>query len=394
MSARAEATAPAPGLGFDRLGALVAILAAVAIGLGPFAAHRPNRILDGDPRSLLEAVPATTAGVTLGVLAAVALVALLRTAAAVRLAAGVAALLALAFALGAAPGHLTPPGDIYVRIAPGWGFWLAAFAFALLLADALTKLRCGPFTRLGVLAAACVVVAALFASGLFDGLSILKEYASRAETFWAEARTHVLLALGSVAGALALGVPLGLLCHRTPALRASVLNVLNVVQTVPSIALFGLLIAPLAWIAAHVPGASAVGIAGVGAAPAFVALVLYALLPVVSSVVGGLAATPAAAIDAARGAGMTEGQVLRQVEIPLALPAFLAGLRIVLVQNIGLATIAALIGGGGFGVFVFQGVGQTAIDLVLLGAAPTVALAFAAAVVLDAAIELSDRRRR
>ena len=86
--------------------------------------------------------------------------------------------------------------------------------------------------------------------------------------------------------------------------------------------------------------------------------------------------------------GMTEGQRLRQVELPMAFPVILTAVRIVLVQNIGLATVAALIGGGGFGVFVFQGVGQTAMDLVLLGAVPTVALAFAAGIVLDAVVEL------
>jgi osmoprotectant transport system permease protein len=89
--------------------------------------------------------------------------------------------------------------------------------------------------------------------------------------------------------------------------------------------------------------------------------------------------------------GMTRWQTLLRVELPLALPAIVAGIRIVLVQNIGLVTIAALIGGGGLGAFVFQGIGQTAIDLVLLGALPTVALAFAAAVVLDACSELTRR---
>ena len=110
--------------------------------------------------------------------------------------------------------------------------------------------------------------------------------------------------------------------------------------------------------------------------------------PVANTVVG-LAGVPRDANDAARGIGMTDRQRLFGVELPLAFPVILTGIRIVLVQNIGLATIAALIGGGGFGVFVFQGIGQTAMDLVLLGAVPTVALAFAAAIVLDAATELS-----
>jgi osmoprotectant transport system permease protein len=88
--------------------------------------------------------------------------------------------------------------------------------------------------------------------------------------------------------------------------------------------------------------------------------------------------------------GMTGPQRLFQVELPLAFPVILTGIRIVLVQNIGLATVAALIGGGGFGVFVFQGIGQTALDLVLLGAVPTVLLAFAAAIVLDAFVEMTS----
>jgi osmoprotectant transport system permease protein len=89
--------------------------------------------------------------------------------------------------------------------------------------------------------------------------------------------------------------------------------------------------------------------------------------------------------------GLTDAQILRQIELPLALPTILTGIRIVLVQNIGMVTIAALIGGGGFGAFVFQGIGQTAIDLVLLGAIPTVVLAFSASVVLDAATDLTRR---
>jgi len=160
------------------------------------------------------------------------------------------------------------------------------------------------------------------------------------------------------------------------------------VQTIPSIALFGLLIAPLAWIAANVPGAAALGIAGIGIAPAMIALFLYSLLPVVANTVVGLDGVPEAANEAARGMGMTDRQRLFSVELPLAFPVILTAIRIVLVQNIGLATVAALIGGGGFGVFVFQGVGQQAMDLVLLGAVPTVALAFAAGIVLDAAVEL------
>ncbi len=134
--------------------------------------------------------------------------------------------------------------------------------------------------------------------------------------------------------------------------------------------------------------------AAIGAAPAAVALFLYSLLPIVANTVLGLQRVSSQAVDAALGMGMTAAQTLGRVELPLALPVILTGIRIVLVQNIGLATIAALIGAGGLGAFVFQGIGQTAIDLVLLGAIPTVVLAFAASVLLDALVESMDRTPR
>jgi len=186
-------------------------------------------------------------------------------------------------------------------------------------------------------------------------------------------------------------LPLGIVCHQVPRLRAGILGALNVVQTIPAIALYGILMAPLGALAAAVPLAARLGISGIGAAPALLALFLYALLPVVANTVSGLARVSPAAVEAARGMGMTRRQTLTGVELVLALPTILTGIRIVLVQNIGLTTVAALIGGGGLGVFVFQGIGQTAIDLVLLGAIPTVAMAFSAAVLLDALVETMNR---
>ncbi|MFM7274526.1 MAG: ABC transporter permease, partial [Gammaproteobacteria bacterium] len=177
---------------------------------------------------------------------------------------------------------------------------------------------------------------------------------------------------------------LGIACQLRPRLRAAVLAFLNGVQTLPAIALFGILIAPLAALAAAFPALAASGFGGIGLAPAAIALFLYSLLPLVANTLAGLSRVDPAARDAALGMGMSRAQCLRAVELPLALPSMLAGLRIALVQNIGLATIAALVGGGGLGAFVFQGIGQAAIDLVLLGAIPTVLLAFAASLLLDA----------
>ncbi|TPJ42696.1 ABC transporter permease [Mesorhizobium sp. B2-5-4] len=379
---------------FDKLGVVIAALAAYAVFLAPFATFRANRIVPGQARSILEALPAMTGPLLSAILVLAALVALFRTPLILRLAASVVALAALTLLIGVAGTFLTPAGNTFARVSPASGFWILIFAFTLLLADVLTRLNLSPWPRVGVLVVAALAIGLLLISGRWDSLSILKEYSNRADSFWAEGSKHVTLALGSLLAAVIVGLPLGILCHRVESLRAGVLNVLNIIQTIPSIALFGLLIAPLGWVATHVPGAAALGIRGIGTAPAFVALFLYSLLPVVANTVVGLAGVPRAANDAARGMGMTDRQRLFGVEFPLAFPVILTGIRIVLVQNIGLATIAALIGGGGFGVFVFQGVGQTAMDLVLLGAVPTVALAFAAAIILDAVIEMTATKRR
>ncbi|UDF28143.1 UNVERIFIED_ORG: ABC transporter permease [Roseateles sp. XES5] len=376
----------------DKLGVVIAALLAYGAFLAPFALFRANRIVPGEAKTILDALPGGLGAALLGLIALAIVLIVLKTPTILRLVLGLVALLALAILIGLSASHLTPPENTYARVSPASGFWLTSFAFALLTADALARLKLSAYARVALLAAVAAAIAGLLMSGAWDGLSILKEYGSRAETFWLEAGRHVVLALGSLAAATLVGLPLGILCHRVEALRAGVLNGLNIIQTIPSIALFGLLIAPLGWIALHVPGAAAIGIRGIGAAPAFVALFLYSLLPVVANTVVGLAGVPRDANDAARGIGMTDRQRLFGVELPLAFPVILTGIRIVLVQNIGLATIAALIGGGGFGVFVFQGIGQTAMDLVLLGAVPTVALAFAAAIVLDAATEISSNK--
>lgn len=375
---------------FDKLGVLIGLIALGGVLL-PFALFRANRIVPGEPRSILDALPGFPSGFLIGVLLVGFVSALLRLPILAKLMAGVLVAGTLLLFLGWSASYLTPDGDNFARVSPGAGFWLMLLAFALLVTDALTRLALPPLVRIAVLVAVVAGFALLLWSGSWNDVSTLKEYGTRARAFWTEARTHMTLAFGSVAIATAVGVPLGIVCYKVKRLRAAVLNTLNIVQTIPSIALFGLLIAPLAWVAATIPGASAIGISGIGVAPALVALFAYSLLPIVSNTVVGLLSVSPAAVDAAMGMGMTGRQRLLGIELPLAFPVILTGIRIVLVQNIGLATIAALIGGGGFGVFVFQGIGQTAMDLVLLGAVPTVVLAFAAAVVLDALVEMTSR---
>ena len=385
-------TAP-PRRRIDELGALLSAVATAALLLLPFVVFKANRILPGDPHSLLEVLPPWGAAGCLATLGFAAAVALSARGARLRFAAALLGLLAVALAVAAAANALTPPGDKVVRVAPGGAFWLLLACLLLLATDAITRMRPGPALRVVLLALFLVIAGAALAHGTFDNLSVMREYAVNAARFAREVRQHLYLALGSLGAAVIVALPIGILCHRVPRLRSAVLGALNLVETIPAIALFGILMAPLGALAAALPRAGALGISGIGAAPAAVALFLYALLPIVANTVVGLKRVSRAAVEAARGMGMTPWQVLTRIELVLALPVILTGIRVVLVQNIGMVTIAALIGGGGLGTFVFQGIGQTAIDLVLLGAIPIVVLAFSAAVLLDALVETMDRAK-
>lgn len=211
-------------------------------------------------------------------------------------------------------------------------------------------------------------------------MALLKEYANRQEVFDQALSRHLLLLAGTLVPTIIIGIPLGWLCAKKNSVQSSVFSVLNVIQTVPSIALFGLLIAPLAGLAKSFPLLSKLGVSGIGMAPALIALVLYALLPLVRSVVAGLQQVPKEVIETAEGMGMTRAQIFWHAEVPLALPVLLSGLRVIAVQTVGMAVIAALIGAGGFGAIVFQGLLSSAVELVLLGVIPVIALA----VIVDA----------
>lgn len=371
----------------DRLGLALVGAAALTLATLPLLVVRPNRIAAGTGLRLWEALPAHASVLLIVLFAFVAFALATGRSPRLRLAATAAAIVGLLLGLGEGATALVPPGERLARVSIGAGTWLLLLILGLGMTDALAALRLSPRDRVAALGLAIALGGAVLATGSLENLSILREYAVRSDVFWAEGRQHLVLAFGSTAAALALGVPLGLICHRRPALRGPALQSLNLVQTIPSIALFGILMVPLGWLGSHSVVAADLGIRGIGAAPALVALTLYALLPVVASTVTGLAQVPPAAVEAARGMGFTALGRLLSVEVPLALPYLLTGVRILLVQSIGLATVAALIGGGGFGTFVFQGLGQTAVDLVLLGVVPTVTLAFATAVLLDAAVD-------
>jgi osmoprotectant transport system permease protein len=176
---------------------------------------------------------------------------------------------------------------------------------------------------------------------------------------------HLLLVASALSVAVVLGVSLGIFLTRRPGARGWLLGFANVMQTIPSLALFGFLI-PIPFIG------------GIGKRTVIVALVLYALLPILRNTFVGIMNVDAAVCESAIAMGMTDGQLLRQVQIPLAAQTILAGIRVATVTTIGTATIAAAIGGGGLGVFIFRGVASVDTAQILAGAVPAALLALAA----------------
>lgn len=188
---------------------------------------------------------------------------------------------------------------------------------------------------------------------------------------------HLLLAAVSTLIATAIGVPLGIVLTRRPRWQKPVLGFAGVLQTIPSLALLGFLI-PMPYLG------------GIGARAAIAALVLYALLPIVRNTTTGIAGVDPAVREAGRGMGMTDRQLLRLVELPLAAGVIFAGIRIAMVISIGIATIAAYIGAGGLGMYIFRGISTLDNRLIFAGAVPAALLAL----VCDGILGWIEKRMR
>ncbi|MGK7937340.1 MAG: glycine betaine ABC transporter substrate-binding protein [Xenococcaceae cyanobacterium] len=181
---------------------------------------------------------------------------------------------------------------------------------------------------------------------------------------------HLILVIISISVAISIGIPLGILITRQPQLSKAILAIANAIQTIPSLAIFGFLI-------------SVPFLGGIGKVPAIVALSLYALLPLIRNTYTGIKSVDPAIIEAGRGMGMSDRQLLWQVEIPLALGIILAGVRVATVICVGIATIAAAIGGGGLGVLIFRGIATVNNELILAGAIPAAIIALGADLLLS-----------
>lgn len=208
-------------------------------------------------------------------------------------------------------------------------------------------------------------------------MSLWQFFAQNRAQVWQLTLEHLWMVGISMAIAVAIGVPVGIWLTRRQAMEKPVLGLANVIQTIPSLALFGFLL-PAPWI-----GARAERIA-------ILALILYALLPVIRNTYEGIRGVDRAVVDAGRGMGMTGRQLLLQVELPLALSVIIAGVRVATVISVGLATIAAAIGAGGLGEFIFRGLAMVNNVVILAGAIPAAILALLA----DFGLGLLEKRLR
>lgn len=347
--------------------ALLLLLTAIAAAL-PFISYAPNRLVSGEGRHLWQLWPQTIwmlVGVGCAWLTACFIPGKKGSICALILAQFVFVL--LVWGAGKAATQLAQNGSALARTSLGSGFWLAAALALLACSDAIRRISTHPLWRWLLHMQIAIIPLWLLYSGTLNDLSLMKEYANRQDVFDDALAQHLTLLFGAVLPALVIGVPLGIWCYFSTARQGAIFSLLNVIQTVPSVALFGLLIAPLAALVTAFPWLGKLGIAGTGMTPALIALVLYALLPLVRGVVVGLNQIPRDVLESARAMGMSGAQRFLHVQLPLALPVFLRSLRVVMVQTVGMAVIAALIGAGGFGALVFQGLLSSAIDLVLLG---------------------------
>ncbi len=280
------------------------------------------------------------------------------------------------------------------RASAGGAFWMALTLLGFIVSDALDQVKATKLQTAAVCAVLLLALGVLLGSGACDNLSLTKEYANRADDFAQTVVRHVQIVLLALACMLCIGLPLGWAAHAHAKAGRALLPVLNIIQTIPSIALFGLLMAPLALLAASVPALGRAGISGVGLAPAVIALTLYGLLPIVRGTLAGLQQVPSAMAQAAYALGLTRFETLVHVELPLALPVLLGGVRTAAVSSVGLAAVTALIGAGGLGSILFEGLFANAEDVVLLGVLPIIALGVGVDTLFKALISWAGRRVR
>jgi osmoprotectant transport system permease protein len=439
-------------------GGLLGVLALLEAGSWQpgWLLFKANRLLEGDAIAAFALDPVFASGL-LGLWLVAALLSFVPfrgRPAVLALLASAALVLTLLFA-GQGAGQLMQEASASSRVSLLGGVWLSVLAYYISMFGALGELRGRSWLKVLLPAPGLLACAALILGGSLADLGLSRELLSQGADFTAELARHLALAGTSLLLATLIGLPAAILASRHAAVARWVLPAAGLFQTLPSLALFGLMLSPLALLGRSVtvagagffilagllplallpvlklpalqksgplpalllflwalvpvtlltvilavllnsvlaallggggvqawPGWNAplagLGVRGIGSAPALIALTLYALLPVIRNSYTGLQGVPLAATEAGRGMGMSPRQLLRRVELPLALPLIIEGLRAAAVLTIGITTVAYLIGAGGLGVFIQRGIDQVVPDLVLLGAIPVILLALLA----------------
>lgn len=262
-------------------------------------------------------------------------------------------------------------GNSSARVSLSAGFYVQVFSIFMLFSSYAKGIKRYQWIKwIGYISIAGLVTFLLM-TGAFDDLSLIKEYNTKKTQFAENLRIHALLTLGSVATGALIAIPLGFLAYSSKKLEDKIMIPLSIIETIPSLSLFGILLVPLAGLG-RLPFFDSIGVSGIGWAPAYVALTLYTLLPIGRNTLTGFYSVDKGAIEAAKGMGMSKGQIVQKIELPLAFPVIFTGIRIAFIQTIGGAVLAGLVGGGGLGTFVFLGLGEASPDLILLGVLPIV----------------------
>lgn len=364
-----------------KVGLTVAVFGLSALIALPFATYRTSRIQTGETTGALDALGPVWFAVLVCCWLCIAALSLRDDRGSMWSSArGGAATVAIlgTVALSAVAAQRLLTGDAeFARVSVGIGAWAAIAAAYPLLRTSRREVGAASPAGIALALVTPAGIAAMLVTGLLDHLAIMREYANVSDRFASEVVAHLSFSAAALGIALVLGVALGILAFRSPRLRGPVFTIASVFQTIPGLAMVGLLFAPLSWLGSNVGLFARLGVGGLGWAPVITALTLYALLAIVRNTFAGLAGVPDDAIEAGLGMGMTETQLMFRIRFPLAMPVIFGGMRTAAVQTLGNATLGAFVAAGTLGLFVFGGLSQQAPDLIMLGSITLVAAALA-----------------
>jgi osmoprotectant transport system permease protein len=364
---------------------------------------RPNRIVDG---ILLGTWQALDGSFWLMVLLCLLLLALifyknLLLTGIVGLVASTSALLVLLHRVAILSGEVSTQqfADTVTVINPAlslsMGFYLMLIGLFFMVRSSLLDLTQRRWVA-NILSIIGFLIIGIFLSktGQLDNISIYIEMSRNWSTIWYELGRHLKLSLLSVLMGLLLSIGLGIWAYRRKNFENIIFKFINFAQVVPTLSLLALFMIPLTYLSNHFQWVKALGISGIGFAPAFIVLVLYSLLPITSNILTSLKSTQPEIMESARGMGMTESQVLWKVQFPLSIKPMFAGFRLATLQAIGNCILAGLIGGGGLGSLIFLGLAQSAPDMVLGASFMVVAVAAIADLILRSGESLISMKYR